>query len=197
VTRDRILEASAHEIERNGLTMYRVKRVAAEAGISVALMYSYFTDREELIATTIVHRFRQVLLSQADIFTDPLRDIRSRDQLREALGRMLVDAQDPARDEQRLLRIEGMSFAHHNLTASQGIAEAKTEASSRIVAIVEPLEERGLLAPGVTAVAFARIWYALFFGQIALDGEHPLSIDQTHWLAALQVLADALVAPEE
>ena len=69
MTRDRILEASAHEIERNGLTMYRVKRVASEAGISVALLYSYFADRVELIATTIVHRFRQVLLGQAEIFT--------------------------------------------------------------------------------------------------------------------------------
>jgi AcrR family transcriptional regulator len=194
MTRDRILEASAHEIERNGLTMYRVKRVAAEAGISVALMYSYFSDREELIATTIVHRFRQVLLSQADTFTEPLRDISSIEQLRVAVERMIVDAQDPARDEQRLLRIEGMSFAHHNLTASHGIAEAKQEASSRIVAIVEPLEQQGLLAPGVTAVAFARIWYALFFGQIALDGEHPLSIDKEHWVAALQVLGNSLVA---
>ena len=195
MTRDRILEASAHEIERNGLTMYRVKRVAAEAGISVALLYSYFSDREELIAITIVHRFRQVLLGQAEIFTTPLRDIETTEQLRLALDAMIADAQDPARDEQRLLRIEGMSFAHHNRTASEGIAQAKQEASAKIVEIVEPLEAKGLLAPGITAVAFARIWYALFFGQIALEGEHPLSIDTNTWLEALHVLADAVVAP--
>ncbi len=195
MTRDRILEASAHEIERNGLTMYRVKRVAAEAGISVALLYSYFSDREELIAITIVHRFRQVLLGQAEIFTTPLRDIETTEQLRLALDAMIADAQDPARDEQRLLRIEGMSFAHHNHTASEGIAQAKQEASAKIVEIVEPLEAKGLLAPGITAVAFARIWYALFFGQIALEGEHPLSIDTKTWLEALHVLADAVVAP--
>jgi AcrR family transcriptional regulator len=195
MTRDRILEASAHEIERNGLTMYRVKRVAAEAGISVALLYSYFSDREELIAVTIVHRFRQVLLGQAEIFTTPLRDIETTEQLRLALDAMIADAQDPARDEQRLLRIEGMSFAHHNRTASEGIAQAKQEASAKIVEIVEPLEAKGLLAPGITAVAFARIWYALFFGQIALEGEHPLSIDTNTWLEALHALADAVVAP--
>jgi len=195
MTRDRILEASAHEIERNGLTMYRVKRVAAEAGISVALLYSYFSDREELIAITIVHRFRQVLLGQAEIFTTPLRDIETTEQLRLALDAMIADAQDPARDEQRLLRIEGMSFAHHNHTASEGIAQAKQEASAKIVEIVEPLEAKGLLAPGITAVAFARIWYALFFGQIALEGEHPLSIDTNTWLEALHALADAVVAP--
>ena len=63
-----------------------------------------------------------------------------------------------------------------------------------LVQIVQPLEDKGLLAPGMTAVAFARIWYALFFGQIALEGEHALSINSEGWLTALRVLADAVVA---
>ena len=69
MTRDRILEAAAHEIERNGLTQFRVKRVALEANISIALLYSYFEDREDLIAATVVYRFRQVLVGLAEIFT--------------------------------------------------------------------------------------------------------------------------------
>lgn len=193
-TRSRILESAALEIERNGLTLFRVKRVASEADISVALLYSYFTDREDLIAATIVHRFEKVLLGQAEIFTTPLRDVNTTAELRTALDKMIADAQDPARDEQRLLRIDGISFAHHNLTASEGIAKAKDEASDCIVQIVQPLEDKGLLAQGMTAVAFARIWYALFFGQIALEGEHALSINSDAWLTALHVLANAVVA---
>lgn len=193
-TRSRILESAALEIERNGLTLFRVKRVASEADISVALLYSYFTDREDLIAATIVYRFEQVLLGQAEIFTTPLRDVSTTAELRNALDKMIADAQDPARDEQRLLRIDGISFANHNVTASEGIAKAKAEASDRIVQIVQPLEDQGLLATGMTAVAFARIWYALFFGQIALEGEHALSINSAAWLTALHVLANAVVA---
>ena len=193
-TRSRILESAALEIERNGLTLFRVKRVASEADISVALLYSYFTDREDLIAATIVYRFEQVLLGQAEIFTTPLRDVATAEDLRAALDTMIADAQDPERDEQRLLRIDGISFAHHNSSASDGIAKAKAEASDRIVATVQPLQDKGLLAPGMTAVAFARIWYALFFGQIALEGEHALSIDSEAWLTALHVLANAVVA---
>lgn len=193
-TRSRILESAALEIERNGLTLFRVKRVASEAEISVALLYSYFTDREDLIAATIVYRFEQVLLGQAEIFTTPLRDVSTPEELRTALNTMIVDAQDPARDEQRLLRIDGISFAHHNTTASEGIAKAKAEASEKIVRTVQPLQDRGLLVEGMTAVAFARVWYALFFGQIALDGEHALSINPDAWLTALHVLANAIVA---
>jgi AcrR family transcriptional regulator len=193
-TRSRILESAALEIERNGLTLFRVKRVASEADISVALLYSYFTDREDLIAATIVHRFERVLLGQAEIFTTPLRDINSSEELRAALTTMIADAQDPERDEQRLLRIDGISFAHHNTTASEGIAKAKFEASDKIVTTVQPLEDKGLFVEGMTAVAFARIWYALFFGQIALEGEHALSINPDAWLTALRVLANAVVA---
>jgi AcrR family transcriptional regulator len=193
VTRDRILDAAAHEIERNGLTQFRVKRVASEAGISVALLYSYFEDREGLIAAAIVFRFRQVLLGQAEIFTTPLRDVSTTDQLRAALRQMIADAQAPELDEARLARIESMSFARHNTAAQVGIAEAKQEAGEKILQWVQPLEDRGLLAEGVTAIAFARIWYALFFGQISLEGDDALSIGSEEWLTALNTLAGSLV----
>ncbi|MBU6496058.1 MAG: TetR/AcrR family transcriptional regulator [Acidobacteria bacterium] len=194
MTRDRILEAAAHEIEVNGLTLFRVKRVAADAGISVALLYSYFSDREDLIAAAIVHRFRQVILGQADIFIQPLKGVSSAEELRRAMSTMIRDAQDPERTEQRLSRIDGISFAHHNAVASAGIAEAKSEASDLIAETVQPLEDQGFLVEGMTAVAFARIWYALFFGQIALEGQHALSIDSDAWNRALEVLAHSIVA---
>ncbi len=193
MTRDKILEAAALEIERNGLTQFRVKRVALEANISIALLYSYFEDREDLIAATVVYRFRQVLVGLAVIFTTPLQGVETTDGLRAALKVMICEAQLPLRTEARILRIESMSFAGHNPTASAGIAAAKREASDLIMKHVQPLIERDLLAPGMTGVAFARIWYALFFGQISLEGEHALSINCDDWLMALEVIAESMV----
>ena len=60
---------------------------------------------------------------------------------------------------------------------------------------VQPLVDKNLFADGMTGPAFARIWYALFFGQIALEGEHALSIDDDDWLRALYLLADAAIRP--
>ncbi len=193
MTRDKILEAAAHEIEKHGLTQFRVKRVAMEAGISVALLYSYFDDREGLIAATIVHRYRQVLMGNAETFTTPLRGVETTQQLRDALRVMIADAQLPERTEARILRIEGMSFAHHNLTASAGIAAAKEEVGDLIERYVQPLVDKNLLAEGMTGFAFARIWYALFFGQIALEGEKNLAVSAEDWLRALEVIADSMV----
>ena len=196
MTRNKILNSAALEIERNGLTQFRVKRVASEAGISVALLYSYFDDREGLIASTIVHRFRQVLISTAETFAKPLKGVQTADDLRTALRTMIADAQHPDRTESRILRIEGISFAHHNPIASAGISAAKDDACDLIIRCVQPLVEKNLIVDGISGVAFARIWYALFFGQIALEGEHALSIEPDAWLTALNVLAAAVVRPD-
>ena len=194
--RDKILESAAHEIELNGMTQFRVKRVAFDAKISVALLYSYFEDREDLIACAIVHRFREVLLGLAETFTHPLEMVKTSDDLRQAIRVIIAEAQSPARTEARIQRIESMSFARHNPTATAGIAEAKTEAASRIVSRVKPLEDMNLLAEGMSAVAFARIWYALFFGQIELEGEHALSVNADEWFLALTVLAEGAIRRE-
>jgi AcrR family transcriptional regulator len=195
-TRDRILDAAALEIERNGMTQFRVKRVASEANVSVALLYSYFDDREDLIAATMVHGYRQVLIGTAEIFSKPLEGVQTTGDLREALKTIIADAQTPERTEARNLRIEGMSFSQHNPTALAGIADAKQEASTLIMSCVQPLVDKNLLADGMSGIAFARIWYALFFGQIALEGEHALSIDSDDWLMALHVLAESAIRPE-
>lgn len=195
-TRDRILDASALEIERNGMTQFRVKRVASEADVSVALLYSYFDDREDLIASTMLHRYRQVLIGTAEIFTKPLEGVQTTSDLRKALKTIIADAQTPERTEARLLRIEGMSFAQHNPAALAGIADAKQEASTLIMSCIQPLVDRNLFADGMSGIAFARIWYALFFGQISLEGEHALSIESDDWLMALNVLAEAAIRPE-
>jgi AcrR family transcriptional regulator len=196
MTRDIILEAASREIERNGMTQFRVKRVAFDANISVALLYSYFDDREDLIACAIVHRFREVLLGLAETFTHPLELVNTTEDLRQALRVIIAEAQVPARTEARIQRIESMSFARHNPTATAGIAEAKKEAATRIVDRVKPLEDKNLLAEGMSAVAFARIWYALFFGQIELEGEHALSVNADEWFTALTVLAEAAIRHE-
>ena len=140
-----------------------------------------------------MHRYRQVLVGNAETFTTPLREVETVDDLRAALSQMIADAQTPERTEGRLLRIESMSFAQHNQSASAGILAAKEGAGGLIVHYVTPLESKGLLAEGVTAIAFARVWYALFFGQIALQGEQNLAISNEDWLRALHVIAYSMV----
>jgi hypothetical protein len=64
---------------------------------------------------------------------------------------------------------------------------------ARIAEIVQSLEDQGLFVEGMTAVTFGRIWYALFFGQVALEGQRALSVDSEAWSRALEVLTHSIV----
>ena len=86
-------------------------------------------------------------------------------------------------------RVEGVSFAQHN-------AVAKEEADELIEQYVEPLAVDNLLAEGMSPHSFARIWYALFFGQIAVEGGERLATTTDEWLEALHVIASSMVRPD-
>ena len=193
MTQGRILGASIEELETHGITRYRVKRVAASANVSVSLLYSYFQDREELLAATIVRRYRDEVLRTATLFTAPLVGVTTTEGLRGAMRQLIADAERPERQRSRTLRIESFSFARHNETAANGIATAQREAGNYIVGRVQPIVDRGLLLAGMSAASFARIWYALFFGQVALEGEHSLAATPEEWRASLDAIAEAMV----
>ncbi len=191
--KDKILEATAVELDQHGLTQFRVKRVASLVGVSVPLLYGYFGNREGLIAAAIVNRYRVVMAGLVEIFTEPLKHVETAAGLNSALAVMIAEAQEPGRTTARLQRLEGISFAQHNPQASEGIAQVKRDASATIMETVQPIADKGLLADGVSGEAFARIWYALFFGQVAVEGAHALSISSDAWFSALSVLASAMV----
>ena len=193
MTQARILAASNDELADQGITRYRVKRVATNAHVSVSLLYNYFTDREGLIAATVVRRYRDEVLRGAAVFTAPLVGVTTAGRLRGALRRMIDDAQQPERFSSRGLRVESLSFARHNAAAAAGIAEAQREAGDYIIGRVQPVVDRGLLVAGMDAASFARIWYALFFGQVSLEGAHPLAASPHEWRASLYSIADAMV----
>ncbi len=175
------------------MTQYRIKHVADTAGVSVSLIYTYFTDREGLLAETIVARYHEEVLRAAERFVAPFTGVTTTEQLRRAMRVMIDDAEQPARYLSRTIRVESFSFANHNQRAAEGIQAAQREAGAYIIAHVQPLVDHGLLASPIDAASFARVWYALFFGQVALQGEHPLAATLDEWRASLYAIADSMV----
>src|ERR1700735_3769883 len=57
--RERILEAACDLIAADGIDDVRIARVAMRAGASTALVYHYFSTREELLEQALLHSFEQ------------------------------------------------------------------------------------------------------------------------------------------
>lgn len=55
-TKERILEATAHEMATSGLDGVRIEAVAARANCNKALIYRYFQDRETLFLEAFRHQ---------------------------------------------------------------------------------------------------------------------------------------------
>ncbi|MGC8498441.1 MAG: TetR/AcrR family transcriptional regulator [Acidimicrobiales bacterium] len=197
MTQDRILEASVRELDEYGVTSYRVKRVAERARVSVSLLYVYFEDREALVAESVVARYRRSVVPAAAHFARPLRAVATRDELRRALFELIDQSQRPEHAHAHRVRLECLAFAQHNARAAAGIEAAKHEAGAIVVGAVQPLVDHGLTSPGLDAVGFVRLWYALFFGQVSLAGEgHPLAQSTVAWSRSLRTLVDVVAPPE-
>lgn len=56
-TRERILDAAAHEFSRHGVSGTRVADIAARAGIAYGLVYHHFHNKEEILSAIFQQRW--------------------------------------------------------------------------------------------------------------------------------------------
>lgn len=111
--RTELLQTAVAVIATDGVRGLRVEKLAAEAGVSTALIYYHFTDRQHLVDAALEH-----ICSRAESYTDPA-----------------LDAPDPrARVEQMLLlelqddeSVRTTSIAWGELRASAVFNEALRE----------------------------------------------------------------------
>ena len=168
-----LLDAACVTIARRGLRGLRVEEVAAEAGVSTALIYYHFHDRGGLLAAAFDHVDR-VIAGYTDAGTDALPPLR----------RLVAQAvnefpDDPharemtvawsemwagARFEPSLLErvtspmanwVAGFAGAIREAQASSEVAAAvnATDSATRIVALIEGLRLRWLQGELTTAEA--------------------------------------------
>lgn len=65
-SRERIVAAARLQVETKGILGLRVQDVAAEAKVSVPLIYKYFEDRDGLLAEVLGRLFEEVVLDNID-----------------------------------------------------------------------------------------------------------------------------------
>lgn len=159
-----ILEAAIRVIAQSGVRGLRVEKLAAEAGISTALIYYHFGSRDGLIRRTLEHVNDRAAryTAPALISTDPrtqieqmlLLEIQGTPAVREnsiAWGELRASAvfHDDLREQLRDATQEWSADLEKLITAAQdgGMADPTidpSDAAERLTALVEGLSERWL-----------------------------------------------------
>ena len=78
-SRQRLLEAAIAIIEESGEAELHVREVAAAAGLSVAMVRHYFTDREGLVTAARAEQYRRSMFVSVPEMTRLLADARNVD----------------------------------------------------------------------------------------------------------------------
>ncbi len=66
-----ILQAAERVFAREGLTNTRMEQIAAEAGLSVGILYQYFKDRDDLVYQLLLALTEQDLATYPDLLQAP------------------------------------------------------------------------------------------------------------------------------
>lgn len=152
-----ILEAATRAIARHGVRGMRVEDIAADAGVSVALIYYHFADRAGLLRRTLefisdrANRYTTVSLAAdpfdkvSDMLLLELQDVPAVRENSTAWGELRASAIfAPELREQLRAATQTWVDEIADVVGQAGVAADPVEAAERLTSLVEGLSERWL-----------------------------------------------------
>ncbi|MFC7303995.1 TetR/AcrR family transcriptional regulator [Streptomyces monticola] len=184
-----ILEAAVRVIARDGVRGLRVEKLAAEAGVSTALIYYHFKDRAGLVGRTL-----QFVSDRAGSYTDADAVATPDDPRRELEQRLLLELQDS--DEVRENSIawgELRASAVFDAALREDLGEATTVWCREIADLVRAAQAAGTARHDADPDAVAERLTALVEG--LSERWHSGSLERGRARALLQGAIDAELGP--
>ncbi len=156
-----ILETATEEFGEKGLFRSSIRSIAQKSGVSVGVIYKYYSDKEDLFFACLDHSMESLseVLSSAAEEADSLEDM-----CRELIHACVVYAEDH----------EAHFKMYHSITSSESGADAD-EMASRIesasaklyIEVIEKAKEKGLIRssadPAMLAFFFDNLLMMLHF----------------------------------
>ena len=191
-TRDRIVQSALDEIEKNGIVGLRVADVAANAGVSVPLIYKYFRDRDGLLAEvlsgTIAANFMQDIHAMKDFVERTPGILQAKDLLP-----YMPSPKEPRRIRNRRLRTMAIaaSFDIPKLADALAINQQLMNEATR--ELIEMVRRRTGSKSKVPAQAVTLLFQALAFGLVINDHEAHVVVSMAEYEGLVTELFDLLI----
>ena len=195
-TRERILASAIEELDANGTTGLRLKRVASGADVAASYIEHLFGNRDGLIQAACAERSLGLLaeLDRSIPAIDDLRPGADGSDLLASFATLLEQIFSTLRRSDRLDLVESIAVARHNPEHAAELANAFAAVNDRLFALGDELREQGLFAPGVSTAGFVRFIYSLLFGEVICDFDPRLEMDRGEWLQIVLQATCGLVA---
>lgn len=169
--KQQILQVAEHVFAREGLTNARMEQIAAEADLSVGILYHYFKDKDDLIYQLLVALTEQDLATYPEMLQTP-------GSARQKLEQMFTH------ELERALALAPLFYALYAraLVTPEMRAHLRTyydQYLAMFTALVEQGVAQGEFCP-LDAVAAAYTLLALYMGLVETATLHEMQIGRAH-----------------
>ncbi len=191
-TRDRIAQSALDEIERNGIVGLRVADVAANAGVSVPLIYKYFRDRDGLLADvlsgTIATNFMQDIYAMKDFVEKTSGTLRAKDLLP-----FMPSPMEPSRIRNRRLRTMAIAASFDIPKLADALAMNQRLMNEATQELIDMVRKRTGSKSNVSVQAVTLLFQALAFGLVINDHEAHVVVSMAEYEGLVTELFDLLI----
>ena len=191
-TRDRIVQSALDEIEKNGIVGLRVADVAANAGVSVPLIYKYFRDRDGLLAEvlsgTIATNFMQDIYAMKDFVEKTSGTLRAKDLLP-----FMPSPMQPSRIRNRRLRTMAIAASFDIPKLADALAMNQRLMNEATQELIEMVRKRTGSKSSVSVQAVTLLFQALAFGLVINDHESHVVVSMAEYESLVTELFDLLI----
>ena len=173
----RLIDATAEIIDRDGEAAVRVQDVIAAVGVPVPVLYRHFGNREGLVQAAQVDRLMDELDAELARITGYVESVSSAEEFRVLIDEVLAGISTPERRASRWRRVNilGSTYGRPALTAA--VVQLQSRAVHAIAELLRPPQEKGWLRAGLDLDAFATWLAGYLIGRIVFElGD--LGVDQ-------------------
>ena len=169
LTKDVVLDAAFTIIFEDGLTGFRLKRLAAELGMTIPNLYRYFDDRTHLIYEACAYGFAKQSRANIDILRNLAAEEPTVDEAWRVFEILYHGALSPFTARSRKVRFQSMAILSEYPMMRPWLEAEMVQLHQASRELLSTFERRGLLATGVTSDAAAILFRSMLNGMIILD----------------------------
>lgn len=181
-TRARILAAATDLVEERGEAGLRVVEVGQRAGVSTASIYTYFTNRDDLVMAVRLEQYLGEVDADVKFFGDIVSKATSGPDLVERMREVTKLSTSRDRGEIRWRRTEIIGAARRRPPLARRLAERQREVNEELAGHIRFGQERALIDATLDPMALSLFIQAFSLGLVLADIDPESQLDRNHWL---------------
>jgi AcrR family transcriptional regulator len=179
-TRAQLIEATIAALTYGGEGSVRVSAIANAVGVREPSVYHFFKNREALIESAQIERYRRSYTEMMVPFEVAAQMADSREEFEKSVRKILSMVYSPERRELRSVRINVLGAAQSSPKIAEAVNAINFETASSLTRVMEYGQERGWITTELDATALAYWGIGQINGRVLAE-MNPTTVNLEAW----------------